>query len=452
MKHKHIKAILISVTISFLVLSGLSALILNYKIRRDKETYSYIVQNETDKIVTTVDCVMARVSTLKAFVQEHGGDDGFFDSIAENVYDSVREDTGVSLKNIAIAPDGVVSSVYPYSGNESLIGFDFMDMSREGNAEAREAYENGHTVLTNPFDLIQGGKGFAGRAPVIVKNGGEERLWGLVTVTIDYDNFIEVLNLKNFAEMGMNYELSFIDSEGARHVMDSYGTVGAGAVRKTFAVRNLTWELAIIPSSGWLSPDLIVITLIIIVTITFLIGVLTNMFFRLRDSNATLLYLSNTDGLTGCYNRRAFEEDLEKLALSAPDDTFICAAADVNGLKQTNDSLGHAAGDELLIASAEFLIKIFGSYGKVYRTGGDEFEILFSADAEQFEQIKEALQHEIDEWKGNIVKGLSFSIGYVARRECPDKTILEMVKAADERMYEEKRKYYQRTGIDRRNR
>ena len=205
MKHKHIKAILISVTISFLVLSGLSALILNYKIRRDKETYSYIVQNETDKIVTTVDCVMARVSTLKAFVQEHGGDDGFFDSIAEN--DSVREDTGVSLKNIAIAPDGVVSSVYPYSGNESLIGFDFMDMSREGNAEAREAYENGHTVLTNPFDLIQGGKGFAVRAPVIVKNGGEERLWGLVTVTIDYDNFIEVLNLKNFAEMGMNYEL-----------------------------------------------------------------------------------------------------------------------------------------------------------------------------------------------------------------------------------------------------
>ena len=76
-----------------------------------------------------------------------------------------------------------------------ILGFDFLDISREGNLEAKEAYEKGGTILTNPFTLAQGGVGMAGRAPVMLTRNDKQRLWGLVTVTIDFDNLISVLKL-----------------------------------------------------------------------------------------------------------------------------------------------------------------------------------------------------------------------------------------------------------------
>ncbi len=452
MRKKHTGMILASVAVSLIVLLALSLLGLNYKVRRDRENYYYIAQNESDKIVTTVDCVMARTSTLKAFVQEHNGDGSFFKTVAANIYNAVREETGVSLKNIAIAPDGVVSSVYPYEGNESLVGFNFLDPAREGNAEAREAYESGFTVLTNPFDLIQGGKGFAGRSPVLVKDGDGESLWGLVTVTIDFDNFISVLKLNNLTGMGLNYELSFIDAAGERNTMDASGALAPDAVRRQFSVRNLTWELAISPSAGWISTELVLLAIGLIVIISALVGMLIHMFFRLRESNATLLQLSNTDRLTGCFNRRAFEDELGRLAALAPGKDFVCASVDVNSLKVANDTFGHAAGDELLTAAAACLEKVFGSLGKVYRTGGDEFEVLFFAGGAQLERCKNDLQKAIEEWKGSIVDRLSLAVGYASKKEFPEASIMEMVKTADGRMYEDKRAYYEHLGTNPRNR
>lgn len=55
-----------------------------------------------------------------------------------SVKHNVADETGVLLKNFAIAPNGVVSHVYPLDGNEQLIEFDFLDTSREGNLEAKE--------------------------------------------------------------------------------------------------------------------------------------------------------------------------------------------------------------------------------------------------------------------------------------------------------------------------
>ena len=154
----------------------------------ERTRYSYIAKAEAEHIVTTIDCVMARTNTLKVLIQDHDGDTSFFDEVAEDIYNNVTDETGVTLKNFALAPDGVVSKVYPLNGNESLVGFDFLDLSRPGNMEAKEAYEQGSTVLTNPFELVQGGIGMGGRSPVILRDGDIERLWGIVTVTIDYDN------------------------------------------------------------------------------------------------------------------------------------------------------------------------------------------------------------------------------------------------------------------------
>ena len=123
---------------------------LNNDIRQKREYCGFIAENEAGHIATTIDCVMARTRTLVALVQDHGGSTDFFKNVAAAIYYDVRKETGVTLKNIALAPNGVVATVYPYTGNESLIGFGFMDPSRPGNREAVDAYEKGVSGNFNP--------------------------------------------------------------------------------------------------------------------------------------------------------------------------------------------------------------------------------------------------------------------------------------------------------------
>ena len=84
----------------------------------ERTRYSYIAKDEAEHIVTTIDCVMARANTLKVLIQDHDGDTSFFDDVAEDIYNDVIDETGITLKNFALAPDGVLSKVYPLKGNE----------------------------------------------------------------------------------------------------------------------------------------------------------------------------------------------------------------------------------------------------------------------------------------------------------------------------------------------
>ena len=74
-------------------------------------------------------------------------------------------------------------------------------------------------------------------------------------------------------------------------------------------------------------------------------------------------YTSNTDELTRCYNRHAYEEDINKLDLTKE---WVYVSMDINGLKNANDSFGHAAGDELIRAVADCMKNSFSEHGKVY--------------------------------------------------------------------------------------
>lgn len=156
------------------------------------------------------------------------------------------------------------------------------------------------------------------------------------------------------------------------------------------------------------------------------------------------------DELTGLYNRRAYEEDILEYGNASLGDDFVYASIDVNGLKVVNDNIGHAAGDELIKGAADCMQKTFGSYGKVYRTGGDEFVSIFFASEEQLESIKKDLDNITEKWAGKLVSSLALSVGYVTRNECKDETILDIAKIADKRMYKAKSAYYSRKGIDRR--
>lgn len=96
-----------------------------------------------------------------------------------------------------------------------------------------------------------------------------------------------------------------------------------------------------------------------------------------------------------------------------------------------------------MICGATYCLKNgFGPYGSLYRTGGDEFAALISAKEENLAGIVENLNSIVDSWRGCSVDKISVSIGYASHREFPDKTILELSKIADKKMYDVKQEYY----------
>ena len=158
-------------------------------------------------------------------------------------------------------------------------------------------------------------------------------------------------------------------------------------------------------------------------------------------------YTSNTDELTRCYNRHAYEEDISRLDL---DKEWVYVSMDLNGLKRANDSFGHAAGDELIRAAADCMKNSFSEHGKVYRVGGDEFVVIVTKDVSQFENILRAFEQRVAGWHGAFVESMTVSCGYVFSSERKWDSIFEISKVSDERMYESKKQYYIRNGIDRR--
>lgn len=114
------------------------------------------------------------------------------------------------------------------------------------------------------------------------------------------------------------------------------------------------------------------------------------------------------DFLTGVRNRNSFERHLAQLKKDEVDTFYFIA--DVNNLKETNDVLGHSAGDKLLQSVAKLLRDTAGDKGLVFRQGGDEFAVLWNGNnADDFLQALETNRKAFNK-KQHIP--VSFSIGY----------------------------------------
>ncbi|MBO6148675.1 MAG: GGDEF domain-containing protein [Lachnospiraceae bacterium] len=134
-----------------------------------------------------------------------------------------------------------------------------------------------------------------------------------------------------------------------------------------------------------------------------------------------LMRISMTDELTRLFNRRCYEEDIAEYREKPIDDDFVLFSIDVNGLKIANDTLGHAAGDELIKGAADCLASSVGSQGKVYRTGGDEFLAIVHTDKP--EEICESIRHKTEEWHGMYMDKISVSVGFATHKDKENETI-----------------------------
>lgn len=151
-----------------------------------------------------------------------------------------------------------------------------------------------------------------------------------------------------------------------------------------------------------------------------------------------LTFMSWHDSLTGLYNRGYWQRQLNELevAKTNPVGLLLC---DVDGLKLVNDTMGHDAGDRMLIRLAEILTALCDDSDIVARIGGDEFAILLpDSDRERVLALSQTAKQNIDDYNANNqALPLSVSVG-IAVRVDPEEPLAAMVKRADDRMYREK--------------
>ena len=226
--------------------------------------------------------------------------------------------------------------------------------------------------------------------------------------------------------------------------------------RMTKYMENLGWYLVVEDRN----PDKINVmevtaTSIVIFMIGFLMMVIVFSVISIRERKASRELIERkkiaiTDEMTGLFNRRAYEEDCIKILESDAVRKTVIIMMDVNGLKTANDTYGHLAGDELIIGAANCIQTALGEYGKVYRTGGDEFVALLECTKEQLDDMLQTFAHITERWKGDYKCSLSISKGVVVCAEHENLTFDEMKDLADKLMYEDKEAYYRKTGVERR--
>ncbi len=166
---------------------------------------------------------------------------------------------------------------------------------------------------------------------------------------------------------------------------------------------------------------------------------------ELEEYNQKLNNISQTDELTGLYNRRGFlnlANQSLNLARKRKKNGLVFFA-DMDGLKKINDQYGHDEGDDAIKAMGRILVKTFRAADIVSRIGGDEFTIFtVDSDIELLPIIKERLQQNTTEFNHESGKPykLSITIGAVSFQSNEDVTIEKLISQADNILYEEKKR------------
>lgn len=159
-------------------------------------------------------------------------------------------------------------------------------------------------------------------------------------------------------------------------------------------------------------------------------------YIKLSERAVHYRQLAYRDPLTKCRNRIAYETDIEKIDIERNVTIFM---ADMNNMKEINDTYGHPIGDEAIILCSQCLIKIFGS--NVYRIGGDEYLCIdYKLTPEDIASRLTAFHEECLKINKDNEYKIILSIGYASYDPVTDMTIHDTIKRADRKMYEIKQK------------
>ena len=144
------------------------------------------------------------------------------------------------------------------------------------------------------------------------------------------------------------------------------------------------------------------------------------------------------------FSRYAYKKDMEQYSLMNPlPEDFTVFVFDINGLKAVNDTIGHDAGDELILGAAGCIKKATGDAYRCYRIGGDEFVVVANMEKDKAEEILVRLDEETKRWsRDKSAFSLSIAPGYACAKDYQGLSAEELNKKADQAMYASKAAYY----------
>ena len=238
----------------FVLMIGLVVLV-NIGIRADSSQRDFIRSRAELNAVTYADHMKADIvrgiditNTFEQIVISENGKISMFSKVAENMMADY-------IQSIQIAPDGVVTEIYPEAGNET----GKIDLIHDKERGKISCYARDNDVITmqGPFSLKQGGTGIAVRNPVYVEQkNGERTFWGFTIVIIRVpDIFAD--SIKSLTDFSYEYKLSKSIAPWDETYEEVYGSVVEmiDPVTYTFELGDSQWVLEVMPENGWNSNE-----------------------------------------------------------------------------------------------------------------------------------------------------------------------------------------------------
>ena len=355
-----------------------------------------------------------------------------FDKVAENMMTD-------SIQSIQIAPEGIVTEIYPKEGNEAG-KIDLIHDKDRGEISCY-ARDNHTLILQGPFQLKQGGYGLVVRNPVYLENeNGQESFWGFTIVILRVpDIFAD--SVKALSDFGYEYKLSKTAAPWDSTYEEVYSSSEkiVDAVAYSFEIGGEQWKLEVMPKSGWENSQYLIFVMVGGVLIIFLLTGLTVALLVLAEHRNNFRKLAVTDSLTGIYNRQGFDEQVDRYIRQNPDKPCVVAQLDVDDFKFINDIYGHDSGDIALQHLAKSMQDFFNENAVLGRNGGDEFCIFLPG--RSCEDVKEEMLQFTKIPRAFSYKGeaheFSISLGYA---EYPTfaQNRAQLMRCADAALYEVK--------------
>ena len=219
--------------------------------RREKLKATYTAESTVSRVESQLSKYLAESDLMKRIVEkEYDIDNEQFDKLAE----LMQEDEDV-IEARELAEDGVVSRIYPMEGNEAAMGLDTLQNPAR-KKEARLARLSGEYTIAGPYELVQGGTGALLFDPAyITDQNGEEKFWGFSILVMNWDNFIQEVELEKLEEAGYDYQIWKKDLyTGEKIVIDeSENSNLNNSLEVACSVPNDTWYFEIVPENGWIT-------------------------------------------------------------------------------------------------------------------------------------------------------------------------------------------------------
>ena len=283
--------------IAFLTALIVGVFLLHNLEKDEKTTGKYMAQITEKRVRARLDQYSMLSALLGNYISAGENlDENTFSELAEKI----PNEDGV-IKAFELAPEGIVTDIYPKQGNEGAFGLDMLQ-EHERKKDAILAKKSGKYTLGGPYQLKQGGTGALLFNPVYQDNNSEQgEFWGFVILVIDWERFIGEINLDYLSDADFCYRIWTYDRDSSDRIIlaESQSDMPDNILTVECTVPNNTWYFDIIPSRGWIPRSY----WIMCIAISYIFSLLI----------ATVFYLTSSKK----HRERQYEAELEKSAEQA---------------------------------------------------------------------------------------------------------------------------------------